>query len=152
MRTGATISSPPRCATTSPRRRLVSRPPGWTSPPTRRHQGPADGAALGVVGVALLLTGACQTNSASSRVNGGDTTPPEVSLSVEHAGTSATNGRLALTSKVGKLNLVANAADQESGIQDLQIWMTSITGVCPTTGANPVCAVPSHALVTAPTF
>jgi hypothetical protein len=103
------------------------------------------------IAVCAVLASACGPTS-SPKVATSDGTGPTVSLSLEHDGnaTSTSNPKLVLSSKTGKLNLVANAEDDESGIQTLEIYVDKISYSCPTQGGT--CSVPSHGLQRTPTF
>jgi hypothetical protein len=94
-----------------------------------------------VVACVLLfsVTGCSRTTSSSSgiQIAPSDDTPPTISLGAGQgggqnvsvsAGGSAQN--MKLNARTGSLNLLATAADNETGIRALEIWMTRRTTTC----------------------
>jgi hypothetical protein len=75
-------------------------------------------------------------------IQANDSTPPGLTLEVAVAGgteeASVSDGgsdqSLTLPNKTGTLNLAATASDQESGVQALQIWVSTTTTRCMATG------------------
>ena len=98
--------------------------------------------------VALLVAAASACNDDGNGSGGGitiqsnDSTPPELTFSVALAGgteeATVTRGgsaaALTLPNRTGTLNLAATARDDQSGIRNVQIWMTTTTTPCDAAG------------------
>ena len=104
-------------------------------------------AALGciVIGVAAGCTPPSGPVVAAS-----DSTPPEASFSLSHSTSgSASSGTLTLLTKTGPLYFSATGKDPETGIQAVEIWLTTSSTFCDSSG---ICTQSGPGLVGAPTW
>jgi hypothetical protein len=102
-----------------------------------------------IVGLAVaVLVGAaaaCDDDGSSGggiTIQASDSTPPELSLSVAVAGGTekatvepgGTAQTFTLPNRTGTLNLAATAKDEQTGVQRVQIWMTTTVTSCDSAG------------------
>jgi hypothetical protein len=85
-----------------------------------------------------------------------DATPPGITLGVGQPGgnqAAVSDGgahqAMTLTSKTGSLNLTATGKDQESGVQEVNIWVNRVTETCDSGGT---CTRVGPGLLGAPEF
>ncbi len=110
--------------------------------------------------VLLLALAGCASGSRSTTggitISATDTTPPTLSFGAGQPGgqnvsvsAGGSPGSMTLRSKTGVLNLMASANDPESGVQSLQIWMTTETTTC---NASGICTKVGPGLAGAPKY
>jgi len=98
----------------------------------RRNKMMMHGAAAALTVSAIGLLPAC-TPPSGPVVASSDSTPPAASLSLSHSPSgSASSGTLTLLTKTGPLYFTATGQDQESGVQDVEIWISTTSTSCDT--------------------
>jgi hypothetical protein len=106
------------------------------------------------------MLGGCGSSSGSScngvTIPSSDGTPPTLTFGLAPMGSAATTTvstggmpqTATLPKKTGSLNLLVTAKDSESGLHDVQIWMTKTTTRC----SGGICTQSGPGLVGAPIF